>query len=295
MYAEEIACRALHSWLLSMLPSKVTEVNLTRAAVIRAPYAGPYVFAAGATLGLNQTANSDTFTQTSFSTGSQTTAQVVTAINAAMGATVAAAEEVYAAGPTRLVLTSTAAPLTAAASVLSVRGGVNATDANTVFGWDPGGEKVTTTALVAPGSRGVCNGAPVVPDFGPSGVDGGSPIVIIIGDRASRPIQPAVRRDEYVVSVALDILRVEPQQQVHRDREHIHAAVRCVRELLLTDAGRQLGRAGLGDVMLVTETQAKISGRPFGYTDREGNAISPLFDGCAMLLEIKVFERPGAT
>lgn len=295
--AEELACRALRDWLLLQLPAKVAAVNLTRAAVLRAPYAGPYVFSAGATLGINQTANSDAFSETAFATGSQTTAQVVTAINAAMGAVVASSEAVNADGTlTRLVLTSTTPPLSPDASALSLRGGVNGSDANVVFGWDAGGEKVTTTALVAPGSRGVCNGLPLQPDFGPSGQGGGSPIVVIIGDRSSRPVAPVPRRDEYLVSVEMAVLRIEPQQQVHRDREHIHAAVRCVREVLLTDAGRMLGRSGFNDVVLVSETRCKIAALPFKFIDnKNAPVVSPLFDGAEIMLDIRIFERPGAT
>lgn len=289
--AEQIACDKLRDWLLLKLPAKVTAVNLTRSAFILAPLAGPYTFAAGATLGICQTENSEVFVQTTLSTGAMSTADVVTAINTAMGATVASAD--YA---DRLLLTSTTAPSGSTASALSIRGGVNATDANTVFGWDAGGEKEVSTPLVAPTSRGVTNGLPLQPDFGPSGVNGGSPIVCIIGDRASRPVIPAVRRDEYIVTVDLSVLRVEPQQQVHRNREHIHAAVRCVREILLQDAGRTLGRAQFGDIMLVSETQCKIAALPFKFFENKNSpVVSPLFDGASMMLEIRVFERPEAS
>lgn len=296
--AEEIAARALRDWLLLSLPAQVTAINLLRAAVIRAPYFGPYTIPAGATLALNQTPNSDTFTAIApLTTGSRTAAQVAAEINTAMGAAVATVESVYVGGveKTRLKLTSTTPPLVGTPctnSTMQIRGGVVDTDCNTAFGWDAGGEKVLSTALIAPGSRGVTDGLPLQPDFGPSAADQGSPIVVIIGDRSSKPVQPPVRRDEYAVTLDLSILRVEPQQQVHRSREHIHAAVQCVRQAILSD--RTLG-AHLSGVMLTTETQCRIAALPFKFKDnKDSPVVSPLFDGAAMLVEVKVFEQQGA-
>ena len=40
--AEQIAADALRNWLLLKLPAKVTAVNLTRAAVLKATLPGPY-------------------------------------------------------------------------------------------------------------------------------------------------------------------------------------------------------------------------------------------------------------
>lgn len=292
MQAERIATQALRDWLLLSLPAKVTEVNLTRAASVMAPYAGPYVFSAGATIGICRVADSDTFNTVNLTTGSRTTAQVVTEINIALGAAVASADAVS----DRLILTSLIPPTTSAASAVLLRGDGTSTDANTVFGWDAGGEKCVRTALVAPGSRGITDGLPLQPDFGPSGAGGGSPIIVIIGDRASKPVGPMpTRRDEYAVVIDLSILRVEPQQQAHRDREHIHAAVQCVRELLVTQSGLMLGQRGNQSVKKVTELSCRVSALPFKFKDNKDSPIvSPLFDGAAMSVEVRVYEQQGA-
>lgn len=302
VYAEQLAASSLRNWLLAQLPAKVTAVNLQRAASISAPFPGPYVLAAGATLGLSFT-NTDTFTGVTLSVGggSLSAAAVAAAINAACAPS-SPASTVDLNGLSHLKLTSPTTPVIGTNSDMKVRGGVNATDANTVFGWDAGGESACTTALIAPNGKGVCDGLPLIPDFGVSADAGGSPIVVIIGERSSVPVGPSPsRRDEYLVSLAVDVLRIEPQQQVHRNREHIHAAVRCVREVLLTDLGRRLG-APTSDggtqspIVFVGEARTKISALPFRFNaPKDQSWVSPLFDGAAMLLEVRVFERPAAT
>lgn len=302
VYAEQLAASALRDWLLAQLPAKVTAVNLQRAASLRAPFPGPYTLAAGATLGVAFT-DTDTFTSATLSVGggSLTAAQVATAINAA-AAPSSPASTVDLNGLSHLVLTSPTPPVIGTNSYLKVRGGVNGTDANAVFGWDTGGEKTETTALIAPNGKGVVDGLPLVPDFGISAYAGGSPIVIIIGDRNSVPVGPSpTRRDEYLVTLAVDVLRIEPQQQVHRNREHIHAAVRCVRECLLTDMGRRLGAPTTdggtqSPIVYVGERATKVAAMPFRFNAPKDQAwVSPLFDGAAMLIEVRVFERPAAT
>ncbi len=170
--------------------------------------------------------------------------------------------------------------------MLWVRGGTS-TDCNSVFGWDPGGEKEALTALVAPGLKGVCNGLPQLPDFGPAGV-----IAVVIGTRSSRPLPGGPRRDEFLVTVDLDILRIDPQQQASRTREHIESSVRCVREVILTDAGRQLGR--VPGIVLCDFLGCVISATPHVFKSKEPIA-NPRYEGAALQLSIRVFERPGAT
>ena len=145
---------------------------------------------------------------------------------------------------------------------------------------------------MAPRARGIMDGWPVTPDFGPPSLIG-SPLGVVIGDRSTVPVRPDVRRDEYVVTLTLTVMRLEGAGQTHRSREPIQAALRCVREVVLQDAGRQLGRAGQGDIMLVTERAARIDGRPFAFGSNE--SPGPLFDVAVLLLDVRVFERPGAT
>ncbi len=262
-------------------------MNADRCAVLRAATAGPYTIPAGATLGLSVTGSDASFTGFNVTSGSRTTAQMVTAINTAMGGTPASADSAD-----RLTITSPTAPSTTVPSAVKLRGGINATDCNTAFGWDKGGEKVANTAIIAPASRGVLDGWPQVPDFGPTSAIG-TPIVIVIGDRDSKPVTPDPRRDEYVVTLDLTVMRAEGLGLVHRNREPISAALRCVREVLLQDAGRQLGRASVGDIMFVGEKSARIAAKPFSFGN--SNSPNPLFDVAVMLLEVRVFERPGAT
>lgn len=287
--AEQIAAQALRDWLLWKLPAKVTAVNAARAAALRAPFAGPYVIPASPNnkLAIGVTANDETVVQATLTAGSRTAAQLATDINATGGlAGVASADD-----DGRLLLTSPSAPTTTAPSIIRVRGS-GANDVNTVLGWDKGGEKVMVSALIAPAARGILDGWPSVPDFGP-GSTVGSPISVVIDDSDLVPVKPDVRRDENTVTFSLTILRAEGLSQVHRNREPIRSAVRCVREVLYQDAGRTLGRARSGDIMLVTERRCRIAAKPFSF----GNPKSPnpLFDVAVMVVDVRVFERPAAT
>ncbi len=283
VFAEQLAARALRDWLLWQLPAKVTAVNAARFASVRAATPGPYTIPSGATLGLSWTYNDAGFEAFAVTAGSRTTAQMVTQINAETGTSVASAD-----ADDRLLVTSALAPTAAAPSKLWVRGGTS-TDCNSVFGWDPGGEKELLTALVAPGLKGVCNGLPQQPDFGPAGV-----VAVVIGTRSSKPVSGGPRRDEFTVTLDLDVLRIDPQQQASRTREHIESAVRCVREVLLTTAGRQLGRARNGDIMLVDVLSTVVSATPHKFKSKEPIS-NPLFEGAAMQLSVRVNERPASS
>lgn len=280
---EQLAADALTAWLLWQLPAKVAAVNAARFASVRASTPGPYTIPANGTLGLSRSFNAQTFTSISLTAGIRTTAELVTLINAGMGATVASADD-----DDRLLLTSPLAPTASAPSKMWVRGGTSS-DCNALFGWDTGGEKELLTALVAPTRKGVCNGLPQLPDFGPPGV-----VAVVIGNRSSRPGAGGPRADKNVVTLDIDILRIEPQQQVHKTREHIESAVRCVREVLLTTDGRQLGRARYGDISLVELGPVTIQATPHRFKSKEP-ILNPLFEGAAMQLSIKLFERPAAT
>jgi hypothetical protein len=271
--AEQIACQALREWLLLKLPAKVTSVNTDRAAVLKAPRAGPYTIPASASLKLGTVIGSEA--ADAITAGTRSTAQVVADLSTA-GITATADTD------DRLVLTSTTAPTSGVPSTVAL--GADTTGANAAFGWDPGGERVVRSALVAPTSKGVADGWPITPDLGPG-------FWIILGDRSSQEL--GVHRDEYLVAVDLAILRADPNTSQHRSREHIHACVRCVREVLLSDAGRTLGRASFGDIMFVRESGCRIAGKPFAFQSDKG--VSPLMDVATLDLEIRVYERPSTT
>ena len=285
--AELIARSALRDYLLLRLPAKVTEVNATRAATLRAPWAGPYTIPAASTMGLSVTGSDASFTAFTVTAGSRTTAQMVTEINTAMAGSPASAD-----ADDRLLITSPTAPSTTVPSAVKLRG-TTSTDCNAVFGWDKGGEKEVTTALIAPSSRGVADGWPQVLDFGP-GAAIGAPICCVIGDSSTAPVRPDPRRDEHVVTLDLTVLRLEGLGLSHRNREPILSSLRCVREVLLGEtAGRMLGRAGLGDVQMVSEVAAKVAAKPYSFGSPK--SPGPLFDVAVLVLAIRVFGRPGAT
>lgn len=278
---EALVTNALRDWLLWQLPAKVASINGIRFATLRATTPGPYTIPASATLGLSHTFNNATFTAFSVPSGSRTTAQMVTTINTAMGGTPASAD-----ADDRLLYTSPTAPVAATPSKVWLRGGT-ATDCNSIFGWDPGGEKELVTALVTPQRKGVRKGLPQVPDFGPAGT-----VAVIIGNCSSKPSPGGPRRDQHYVTVDMDIIRVDTQQQ--DSAEPIEAAVRCVREVLLTDAGRQLGRARNGDIALTEIPEALVS--PTGREFKSKQTMpTPYFRGAVMRLGVRVFERPAAT
>lgn len=272
---EQFAAEAMRDWLLLQLPAKVAEVNATRAAVLKAPRAGPYLVPGGTVLKIAaQTAG--TRTNCPLAGGAMTTAAIVTAINSAYGSTVASAD-----AANRLVLTALVAP-TEGDSVLEL----GDSPSNAAFGWPQGGQKVVRTPLVAPISSGVAMSWPMTwPDFGPG-------FWVMFGDRASKPMgQPNVRRDEYGVRLELAVMRVEPAASVHRDNEHINACLQCVREVIFTDAGRQLGQAGAG-IQGVWESGAKVPSKPFSF---KGQAPNGFVDLAQIVFDIRVFERPAAS
>lgn len=278
--APALAASALRDWLLLKLPAKVAEVNAARAAVLRSPWAGPYTIPeAGSLLSIRRTYDSSAFVPVSLTGGASPieTSALVTEINTALGATVAFADT-----EDRLCFTSLLAPTAAVPSVLELKGAVG----NTIFGFSASGAKAMTTALVAPGYNDVLDGIPQATDFVSKGP---GTIVVIIGDRKFNPLENH-RRNEQLVQLDVAVFRAEPQMQVHRNREHIQAAAQCVFEVLLTDEGKQMGRASVGDVVMARQKGGSISGKPFSFGTK--NSPGPLFDAAAFSLEVRVFERP---
>lgn len=274
---EQIAASAIRTHLLANLPAKVAAVNALRAASLLATVAGPYTIASGGKLYVSL--EGATAVTVSLTSGSRTAAQIATEVNATVGLSSVAAADALG----RLSLTSQTNP-TASTSSVGVTSGTDA--ANDVFGWDAGGESVARAPLVAPGYRGVADGWPVLNDLG-----GG--FWVIIGDRESMPAAPGPRVDEYLVGLELAVFCPVTNVQVHRDREALHSCIRCVRELLLTDGGRQAGRASTGDIVLVTEKAARIPGRPWQF--KGNDAPNVMFDVAAFNLNVRVFERPASS
>ena len=281
---EELATTALREWLLLRLPAKVTEVNLLRAAVVRAPWAGPYTIPAGGTLGIGVTI-AETFVSVALTSGSRTAAQLATDINAATGLSGVASAD----SDGRLVLTSPTPPTTSTASTVRVRGNT-AADVNSVLGLDSGGVRRVTQALVAPGSEGIHDGWPVVMQFGAQQAIG-NVIVALIGDRKTNVSEPGPRGDRAVVTTDLTILLAVG---AHRHPEGIQSAVRCVRELLLSDLGKRLGVAvGPGVQGVLERSGTFVRGKPIAFGTRQ--SPGPLYDAAVMNLDISLFAVPSPT
>jgi hypothetical protein len=289
---EARAARYLREWLLWKLPAACVAVNLLRAATLLAPGPGPYTIPSGAKLKLSLTGKSSTeMTEVTLTSGSRTTAQLVTEINTAMGASVASADT-----EDRLLLTSTTPPsfvavtLVATDSIIAV--GYDETGANDALGFESGGQHMTTTPVTPPAPDGVCDGFPSGGFFVPGAIGKGR-IAVTIGERVSNPTDRSPRRAETDIILDLGIFRSEPSGAVHQSREGIQAALRCVRACLTTDAGKQLGKPN--EVMLALEQSARISPWAFQQQQAGDSPGGPLFDAASMKLGVRVFQQPDIT
>jgi len=277
---EQIAAIACRDWLLLGMPAKVAEVNATRAAALKSPWAGPFAIAPGATLGINVTQNSDAFVTVALTDGSRTATQLAADINGTTGLSGVASADTEG----RLILTSLLAPTTSAASKVALRNAV--LDVNATLGFSKGGERCIVTALVAPSHNDIIDGWPLLSDLinrGPGTV------VVILGDKVTKEL-PNPRQDQHIVTMDVSVMRIEPHQQIHRNREHIYAAVRCVRELMLSGEGRRFGRGESGDVQMARPSLGRVVAKPLSFGAKD--SPSPLFDAAVIQVECRIYERP---
>lgn len=269
---------AVRQWLLAQLPATVATVNASRAAVLYSAYLEPFVIPTGAKLIIAPTATTTAAT-VALTVGTRTAAQLAADINAVLPGVGSADTD------GRLKLTSTETPAAVQTSALVLNGSTT----NPLFGWDSGGERVVRNRLVAPTWKGISDGWPVgngpAPDLGPG-------FWIVISDRASIPVEPAARRDEHQVAASLEIMYRETNISAQRDRSHISDCLQCVRQLLLSTAGRQLGRAAVGDIMWVAEKQALIASTPFSFESPQAKRMNVLFDMATLTISVRVNERP---
>lgn len=275
---EQIAADALREHLLLAMPAKCAEVNLTRGAVLTAPWAGPFLIPAGATLGIGVVANNATFKNVPLTAGAaQTSAQVAADINAVTGLVGTAAVD----DQGRWSVTSPTPPSSSIDSKVELRGTV-ATDLNATFGFGKGGAKVINSALLAPTYECAFDGWPVTPVFAPRAAVGAY-IAFVVGDRTAKPRPGGPRIDQHIIAMDLTILRLDVAEQ-HRRREAIQSAMRCVRECLLSNDGRTLDARA----MLVEEVDGHVSAKPFAFT----KDFNPLYDGAVLNLSVKIYARP---
>lgn len=275
MSPEQIAIASLREYLLAKIPARLAALNLERAAVLKSALVGPFVFPADAVLKISPS-RSGSITSIPLLSGS--TQSVVDAINGATPAGLLATPD----DDGRIVLTAAALPAAGAPSVVSVR--ADETGANGAFGWSAGGEHVMRVDVRAPNWRNVIDGAwpAQIPESNERG------FVVALGDRQARPwpTAPNLRRDEWTITIATDVLWPFASDMPSADREAISTCVRAVREVLLTTEGRQLGRAGKGDVMLADVPLARIA--PVSF-----NAPGSIrFDVASLTITVRVFQRP---
>lgn len=288
---EWFAVRSLREWLALKLPICVGTVNATRYAQVKTPtpggvaFAGPFSIPVGAVLKISTTARSGSFTNVTLTSGSRTTAQLVTEISASI-AGIATADT-----SSRLVLTSQSNPVVGTPSVIAI--GEDTTGANTALGWPAGGTYDERSAIQSPSFEAIMDGEPLQPDPGLFAAGG---LIIMFDSRSSAPRSQNVRDDMYWVDLDLALFFIEPNQQIHRNREPIHACLRAVRECLLTD----LGRVGGGEapstsqaICKVIEKSARVGGQSIGL--RGMNLPNALMDIAQLKLGVLVFERPSAT
>jgi hypothetical protein len=129
--------------------------------------------------------------------------------------------------------------------------------ANALFGWDAGGEIVSSPELVAPTMRSICDGFPA---FAPDMQAG---MWLIIGDREASPVgDSSLRRDVWEVRLPLHVMLPVRADAHHRSRTAIAGAVGMLEDLLLSTAGRYLGRQSAGDVIGVEVLSERIEAQP---------------------------------
>lgn len=273
-----VAVDALVAYLRQRLPAKVTSLNAARAAVLTSALPGPYVVPVGdVQLRLAAGSHGAALESVILSTGTYTAAGMATYINNWPVAGLTASADSF----ERLVLTANTAPASGVPSVVIV--GQDNGAANALFGWAEGGEHVETAALTAPSWRGVCDGWPLAaPDMGQG-------FWVVVGNRTAKPTHPGIRRDTYLVTMAVHVLRPwSATAPPHRTREAIASCVRAVRELVESDDGRYLGRQANGDVQLATIESVTIDGAAREFKDAAGI----LFDTAQLTLNVRVFQRP---
>lgn len=266
--AELLAAQALRDHLLLNLPAKVASINAERAAVLRAPRAGPYTIPVDGALALGTVIG--TATEVALTAGVRTATQVAAEITAAAIPGLTAGVD----SKDRLYVQTSAAPEVGAASEFYLAPDVTA-GTNAAFGWSPGGHSLAVSALVAPDYHGISDGEPgAVPNLT-------SGFFVIIGQRSAAPAGN-LRRDIHVVRIQLEVFAAEPNGRVDAMRELIAQAVRAIREVILED--RRLG----GAVYLTEIPGVQYAARPFRFT--AGN-VSALFVSAPMTVLVHVFER----
>lgn len=265
---ELVAVQALRDHLLAQLPAKVTAVNLTRAAVLKAARAGDYTIPSGAVLRVGTV--DGTATNVPLTSGLRSTPQIVAEIGGAISGVSPSTDSVG-----RLVLTRSATPTAGTPSVLYLAPDSDGSGVNAAFGWSASGHTLVRNALVAPGYEAVVDGEPgLQPNLADS-------FLVLLKGRTVDPREGGANRsDVHRVRIAMEVLAAE--QNVGGIQEFIGSAVRAVREVVYED--RTLGNA----VYLAELPQVVHAGTSFQFVQ---GPVGVLFASAQVTALIHVFER----
>lgn len=156
----------------------------------------------------------------------------------------------------------------------------------TVLGIGTDGLISDVAPIVAPTREGICDGFPLTaPDMGQG-------FWVIIGDREATPTEgTSLRRDTWDVRLLLHIARPSHPNERHRTREPIAACLDAVSACLLTTAGRQLGRAAIGDVQMAEIVAERVGGAAIQFEEIQ----NVLFDTASLDVVVRVFQRPASS
>lgn len=273
--ASALTASALREFLLASLPAQVATRNASRAAKLTTPQAGPWALPSGAEISVSL--NNSTFTTVALTSGSRTAAQIAAEVEATAG--LAGVASALTDG--RLRFTSTATP-SGSDTASAVYLGADTTGAMAALGFDPAGESCVRAPLVAPTSKGIYDGEPLVLDPFANGR-----MLLVLGDRSDVGVPNELRRDERLATVVMRVFVPASRQDYHASREEIQSAVECVVDAISTTSGRQLARAADGDVGFVQVKSVKVAGAPFS------NVKQPnfLLDVAELVITARVYQR----
>jgi hypothetical protein len=292
MIPSAVAVDALIAHLRNKLSASVVTVNSERYSEVLVPKKGSYVVPVGdywIGVGVDTDLNSGVAGFWPVPAGTYTAQQLATHLNS---------EPVFdpwSGLPTSVVWfyedSRLGAKWPASAGPIVVLGGLDAGFSTAdllapILGVGADGVASGQPNIIAPSYEGICDGFPLlVPDMG-------SGFWVIIGDREAAPDDgSSLRRDSWTVRTSLHIMRPSYANERHRTREPISACLDAVRRCLLTDEGRQLGKAATGEIQIVEITSERVGGTALRFEEMQ----NVLFDTASLDVAIRVYQRPSST
>ena len=293
MIPSAVAVDALIAHLRNKLSASVATVNSTRLNRIVALRSEPYVLATGTWfIGVGESPDPEDFASCwSVDAGPYTAAQLASHLygrpaDFEPGTSYPGIVNFSSAYGRLVVSDSTASGPLVVLGTLSALLTPPIGNVATVLGVPADGLVSDIAPIIAPSYEGICDGFPLlVPDMG-------SGFWVIIGDREAVPDDgSSLRRDSWTVRTSLHIMRPSYANERHRTREPISACLDAVRRCLLTDEGRQLGKAVTGEIQIVEITSERVGGTALRFEEMQ----NVLFDTASLDVAIRVYQRPSST